>query len=118
MSVEILSLDAKIDPDISTPGSDRAIQGSPVQKVWNHFSDSTSQFHAGKWSSEPGKWRVRYTENELCVLTAGRLRIVSDSGAQHEFGTGAVFVVPSGFIGTWEVLESCTKIYAIYEPRT
>ena len=31
---------------------------------------------------------------------------------------GAGFVVPAGFEGTWEVLEECTKFYAIFEART
>jgi len=26
--------------------------------------------------------------------------------------------VPSGFEGTWEVVEDCTKFYALFESRT
>jgi len=26
--------------------------------------------------------------------------------------------VPAGFAGTWEVVEDCTKFYAIFEART
>jgi uncharacterized cupin superfamily protein len=26
--------------------------------------------------------------------------------------------VPAGFEGTWEVVEDCTKFYAIFETRT
>ena len=33
-------------------------------------------------------------------------------------GTGARKNVPAGFEGTWEVLEDCTKFYAIFESRT
>jgi len=63
-------------------------------------------------------WRVRYTECELCVLTAGRVELVSESGARAAFGPGDAFVVPAGYAGTWAVLEDCTKIYAIFAPRT
>jgi uncharacterized cupin superfamily protein len=28
---------------------------------------------------------------------------------------GDTFVIPAGFVGTWEVLEDCRKIYAIFE---
>ena len=28
---------------------------------------------------------------------------------------GDSFVVPSGFGGSWEVLEDCRKLYAIFE---
>ena len=40
------------------------------------------------------------------------------SGGRWEFGPGEGFVVPAGFAGTWEVLEDCTKFYAIFEART
>ena len=30
---------------------------------------------------------------------------------------GDRFVIPSGFSGTWEVLEACRKVYVIFEPK-
>jgi hypothetical protein len=48
-------------------------------------------------------------------VLAGRVALQSDQGARWEFGPGDSFVVPSGFAGTWEVLEDCRKLYAIYE---
>ena len=83
----------------------------------NFFADPSQQFFAGRWSASRGKWRVRYTENELCVMTSGRVVIESVSGERSSFGAGDAFVVPAGFVGTWEVLEDCSKIYAIFEPR-
>ena len=61
---------------------------------------------------------MRYTENELCVMTAGRVVIESDSGERCTFARGDAFVVPAGFSGTWEVLEDCSKIYAVFESHT
>jgi hypothetical protein len=61
---------------------------------------------------------VRYTENELCVLTEGKVILTSDEGEAFSFAAGDSFVVPAGFTGTWEVLEDCTKIYAIFEKLT
>lgn len=61
---------------------------------------------------------MRYTENELCVITAGRIIITDEQGARYVFGAGDAFVIPAGFSGTWEVLEACTKIYALFESRT
>ena len=93
-------------------------RGRPEHRVWNYFTDSTQTFFAGRWSGTRGKWRVRYTENELCVMTAGRVVITSDVGESNTFGVGDAFVIPAGFSGTWEVLEDCSKVYAIFEPRT
>ncbi len=89
---------------------------SPVQAVRNLFTDATGRFHSGVWSSTRGAWRVVYTENELCVLTQGRIRITDDRGRSWTFGAGECFVVPAGFEGLWEVLEDARKFYAIYEP--
>ena len=118
MNSSIVRLDAPLEPDVSTPAADRLLVGVPEHRVWNYFTDSTQTFFAGRWAGTRGKWRVRYTENELCVMTAGRVVITSDSGERSEFGPGAAFVIPSGFTGTWEVLEDCEKVYAIFEPRT
>jgi uncharacterized cupin superfamily protein len=101
---------------VSKPASDRLLQGDPQQRTSNYFSDSTGRFFAGVWESSPGRWRVRYTENEFCHITRGRIRIESAAGQSWTFGPGASFVIPAGFEGIWEVLEPAAKLYAIYEP--
>ncbi len=118
MNASIVRLDRPLDPEVSTPAAERLIAGLPEHRVWNYFTDSTQSFFAGRWSGTRGKWRVRYTENELCVMTAGRVVISSDAGEQNAFGPGDAFVIPAGFSGTWEVLEDCSKVYAIFEPRS
>lgn len=117
MSAEIIPVTISGEGESSRPGADRLVAGDPVQRAWNAFSDAGEQFHVGHWSSTRGAWRVRYTECELCVLTAGRVELVSESGARATFGPGDAFVVPAGYAGTWAVIEDCTKIYAIFVPR-
>lgn len=116
MSTPIVRLDGNPAPDVSEPPADRLLAGTPELRVQNYYTDGSQQFFAGRWAATRGKWRVRYTENELCVMTAGRVVITSDAGEGHSFGPGDAFVVPAGFSGTWEVLEDCAKIYAIFEP--
>ena len=118
MSTSIVRLDGPLAAEISEPPVDRLIVGAPELQVRNYFSDPSQQFFAGRWSATRGKWRVRYTENELCVMTAGRVVIESGSGERLSFGPGDAFVVPAGFTGTWEVTEDCSKIYAIFEERS
>ena len=102
----------------STPPVDRLLQGAPEHTVRNMFSDSTGQFFAGVWESTPGRWHVRYTENEFCHITRGRVRIEDGAGHQWSFGPGASFVIPAGFSGVWHVLEPLSKLYVIYEPAS
>lgn len=115
MNTSIVVLDGPVESQVTEPAADRLVAGKPVMRVSNYFSDSTQQFFAGRWAATRGTWRVRYTENELCVMTAGRVVIESESGQRSRFAAGDAFVVPAGFSGTWEVLEDCSKIYAIFE---
>jgi uncharacterized cupin superfamily protein len=89
--------------------------GSPVATVANHYSDAGARFHCGVWSSTPGRWRVSYTEHEFCHLLEGRVRLTAEDGTATDFGPGDAWVIPSGWRGTWETLESARKYYAIYE---
>jgi len=115
MSKSIVVVDNSVAGEVALLAPERLVSGKPVTRVTNYFSDSSQQFFAGRWSATRGKWRVVYTENELCVMTAGKVVIESASGERNTFATGDAFVVPAGFCGTWEVLEDCTKIYAIFE---
>ncbi len=118
MNAKIVDFATPQSWETSAPAPDRLLAGNPQQRLANLFADSTQQFFSGVWSSTPGKWRIRYTESEFCCLTRGRVVLESLSGERWEFGPGSGFVVPSGFEGTWEVLEECTKFYAIFEVRT
>jgi uncharacterized protein len=117
MSGSIVRLDRQIEAEVSELAADRLIAGTPEVQVRNFFTDPSQQFFAGRWSATRGKWRVRYTENELCVMTSGRVTIESVTGERSSFGPGDAFVVPAGFAGTWEVVEDCSKIYAVFEAR-
>jgi uncharacterized cupin superfamily protein len=118
MSTNIVRLDGALEAEVSEPPADRLIAGTPELQVRNYFVDTSQQFFAGRWSATRGKWRVRYTENELCIMTAGRVVIENASGERSSFAAGDAFVIPAGFTGTWEVVEECTKIYAIFEARS
>lgn len=115
MKAAVVVLDGPVESSEIPFEADRLISGSPRTRVANYFTDTTQQFFAGRWSATRGKWRVRYTENELCVMTMGRVLIESESGERYTFAQGDAFVVSAGFVGTWEVLEDCSKIYAIFE---
>ena len=95
-STSIVRLDGAVEPDVSEPGADRLLSGTPELQVRNFFSDPTQQFFAGRWSATRGKWRVRYTENELCVMTSGRVVIESDERRAQYFRGGGCVRDPGG----------------------
>jgi len=116
--MKVIDFTQPVAVESSSQPPDRLIAGEPRQTIANHFTDGTQQFFSGIWSSTPGKWRIRYSESEFCCLTKGRVVLENLSGERWEFGPGMGFVVPAGFEGTWEVMEPCTKFYAIFEART
>jgi uncharacterized cupin superfamily protein len=118
MSHQIVDFRTPIAGEATSPAADRLVAGNPSQQVFNYFSDATQQFHSGVWSSTRGKWRIRYSESEFCCLTRGRVALENETGERWVFGAGDGFLVPAGFSGTWEVIEDCTKFYAIFEART
>ena len=104
-------------PEVSTSSHapERVLEGAPMQTARNFFTDATGQFFAGVWESTPGKWRVRYTETEFCHITKGLVYIEDEQGRSLSFRAGDSFVVPAGFVGTWDVREPTSKLYVIFE---
>lgn len=94
---------------------EKLITGNPKQTLWMHYTDPTNQYVVGIWRSEPGKWRIRYTEEEYCRMLDGVSVITDEAGHAVTLCAGDEFVVPGGFVGTWEVVETSTKRFVIYE---
>lgn len=116
-SPKIVVLDRFQTGESSNPAPENILSGIPRARVSNQFAEPTGQFFCGVWSSTAGKWRVRYAENEFCVLFEGRVRVESSHGVKHDFRAGDAFIVPAGFEGTWEVVEPCKKWYSVFEAR-
>ena len=116
MGPQIITFAEPVESEPSSPAADRLLEGAPSQIVSNYFTDSTSHFFSGRCASTRCKWRVRYSENEFCHMTHGKVRITAQDGRIHQFSAGDSFVIPAGFEGTWEVVEDCVKLYAIFEP--
>ncbi|MBY5992541.1 cupin domain-containing protein [Ferrimonas balearica] len=98
------------------PAEEKRVKGAPLNRLWNHYSDPSQQFHAGVWQSEPGCWKVSYSEHEFCQILEGESVIRDEQGNERTVKAGERFVIPAGFVGEWEVIETCKKIYVLFEP--
>jgi uncharacterized cupin superfamily protein len=67
------------------------------------------------WRSEVGTWHVNYTEEEHCQMLEGVSVITRAGGEAVTLRAGDNFVVPRGFVGTWEVVERTTKRFVMFE---
>ncbi|NBA94408.1 cupin domain-containing protein [Pseudomonas sp. R5(2019)] len=99
------------------PAAEKVLAGDPEQTVFHHYSSPCGQFGAGVWEGEKGHWTVNYTEHEYCEIVQGVSVLRDHEGNAKTLRAGDRFVIPAGFRGTWEVLETCRKIYVMFEPK-
>ena len=97
--------------------SGKLLAGNPLQTLTHRFISPCGRFSCGTWESTAGHWEVEYDEEEYCEILSGMSVVHDRAGQKKVFRTGDRFVIPSGFSGTWEVVESCRKIYVSHAPR-
>lgn len=114
MSIQLLNAQ-HVEPEHYYLAPEKLIAGNPRQTLLLEYSDSTGVFHVGTWSSEPGKWKVHYTEEEECHILEGVSIIEGQDGSVLTVLAGDRFVIPRGFIGTWQVVETTRKTFVMYE---
>ncbi|MBI3228668.1 MAG: cupin domain-containing protein [Burkholderiales bacterium] len=97
------------------PPPEKCRAGNPVQQICNHYTDPTGLFFSGVWQGEVCTLNVQYAqhEEEFCVLLEGEVVITASDGIAHHLRAGDAFVVPGGFVGTWQNLTPVKKYYAI-----
>ncbi|MEH6824638.1 MAG: cupin domain-containing protein [Motiliproteus sp.] len=107
-----------IEGSVSALPAERCIHGEPEQTLWNQFQDASEQMLSGIWDCTEGKWSADYsTKSEFCHILSGKVVLTDETGNASTFATGDSFVIPSGFVGTWEVLEAVRKLYVIVTPK-
>jgi uncharacterized cupin superfamily protein len=117
MNIHRINCAPTAEPERYFLPAEQLISGNPEQRLWSQYTDASGQFFAGVWESEPGAWRVRYTEEEHCRIVSGRSRLTAADGTVTDVGPGDEFVIARGYVGVWEVLERTRKTYVIYEAR-
>ena len=107
----------KVPYELITAGVAGQVAKEIKTETLNHYTDPTEQLFADIWSSSVGAKSVNYTEEEVCVILEGRVRLTNLAGNAKEFGAGSTFVLPAGFKGTWETLARVKKIYVIWQAK-
>jgi uncharacterized protein len=75
---------------------------------------SAEGVRCGVWECTPGGWDVENrVGTETMVILKGRVRITTNGGAPVEIASGDVFVLPAGWSGRWETVETVRKVYTI-----
>jgi uncharacterized protein len=92
----------------------KLLAGNPVQTLKHGFISPCGRFSCGIWESTAGHWEVEFDEDEYCEILSGTSVVRDRAGQVSVFRAGDRFVVPSGFAGTWEVVDTCRKVYVSY----
>ena len=92
---------------------DRVVDGDPRHVTELRFESPDGGLIAGTWTSTPGKWRAFADRDEFCTILSGHVRLIDEAGRAQTFKTGDAFLIPDGFRGFWEVLETTTKHFVI-----
>ena len=104
-------LDGELEPLGPRVGSDA---GDPQTAGITFFSGHGVD--VGVWECTPGGWAiVDRTNTETMMLLGGRVRITPADGDAVELEEGDVFVLPKGWSGRWDVLETVRKLYVTAE---
>jgi uncharacterized cupin superfamily protein len=68
----------------------------------------------GVWECTPGSWEITdRSDTEVVHILAGRARITDAAGDEREVATGDVLILPRGWSGRWDVLETLRKLYVV-----
>ncbi|MDD9745064.1 MULTISPECIES: cupin domain-containing protein [Marinovum] len=93
----------------------RVTDGDPHQRIGLHYDGAGGRLKAGSWVSTPGRWQAFTGRDEYCYILRGRCALIHEDGHRQEFGPGDSFLIPNGFRGHWEVLETCEKHFVIFQ---
>lgn len=97
--------------EITRPAAGKLVSGDPVHSTWPHFEKNG--LYCGIWQSTPGAWRVQYDEWEYVNILSGHSILHGPDGSLTHLRAGDRYIIPQGFSGIWEVVETTVKDYVI-----
>lgn len=102
---------ARLNAAGQRPGADR---GDPQMAIQALAADASGSL--GIWECQPGSWPVvERPDTEFTYILSGRALITdADTGQAREITAGDLVILPPGWSGRWEIVETVRKVYAIY----
>lgn len=99
-----------------TPAGQRAGADKGDPQIALHKLAPEAVGNLGVWECRPGGWPViERPDTEFTYIISGRALLTdASSGEVVEVGGGDLIILPPGWTGRWDVLETVRKVYAIY----
>ena len=101
---------------VLTPAGQRAGADCGDPQLATLPLDAAPDALTGVWECQPGGWTVvDRTDTEVCYILSGRAVLTdNETGEVTDLATGSFVVLPRGWSGRWDVLETVRKVYAIF----
>jgi hypothetical protein len=93
-------LDEATGPEMTTSGI----------TLWTGEGDQ----EVGIWECTPGPSRWVLQTQEFVQIVAGRMTVTMDGGEPVALAPVDSAVFPKGWAGTWDIIETIRKVYAIF----
>lgn len=91
-----------------------AAAGDVSSAVWYRNPDGS--IRAGYWTASAGiSIPLANHFTEFCSLLDGVVRLTAEGGKVDIYRGGEAFIIPAGYTGTWETLETCRKFFVIHD---
>lgn len=94
----------------------KVLAGDPVHTGRFDVGNFGLRTMAGVWQCTPGKFEYTYPGDEICTLLQGKISLVDEDGATHDYGPGDTFYTRKGEVVVWTVIETVRKIFHIHDP--
>lgn len=118
MATKVIDFKNAVDGVSPAIPAERIVSGKPEQNLFNQYQDPSKQMLSGTWDCTPGKWQADYSaKSEFCYIISGKVVLTDEDGVATMFVAGDSFIIPQGFMGTWEVVEKVEKLYVIVTPQ-
>lgn len=104
------------DVSVDYPRPDRLVKGNPQRLTSSLYEHP--HMNCGIWQCEVGAWNIQFADNkqEFFQVIEGVVRLHDrETQAFVEITAGDAGVIPPGFVGTFEVVETVKKYYVVVE---
>jgi len=109
VAISTADLFGELEPTGPRVGADR---GDPQTSIRVIHTSADGLVQVGIWGCTPGGWAIMdRPDTEVVHLLEGRARITDLDGTQHDLGPGDAIVLPRGWSGRWDIIETVRKLY-------
>ncbi len=104
---------AQAQISVDYPRPDRLVKANPKRETYSLYEHP--HMDCGIWQCEVGAWRIVFAANkqEFFQIIEGLVRLHDQQGGVVEIGAGQAGIIPPGFEGTFEVVQTVKKYYVV-----